>query len=78
MFGNSSLGLKLALSIRRDKAWLHKASFGQVLRCGVLRKDFPPASPPPPANPNASSCTVRRYIRDGNLFRENAAEGLGL
>ena len=22
--------------------------------------------------------TVRRYIRDGNLFRENAAEGLGL
>jgi len=21
---------------------------------------------------------VRRYIRDGNLFRENAAEGLGL
>jgi len=25
-----------------------------------------------------SLTTVRRYIRDGNLFRENAAEGLGL
>jgi integrase len=25
-----------------------------------------------------SVTTVRRYIRDGNLFRENAAEGLGL
>ena len=25
-----------------------------------------------------SSATVRRYIRDGNLFRDNAAEGLGL
>ena len=25
-----------------------------------------------------SSATVRRYIRDGNLFRNNAAEGLGL
>ena len=25
-----------------------------------------------------STATVRRYIRDGNLFRENAAEGLGL
>ncbi len=25
-----------------------------------------------------SVATVRRYIRDGNLFRENAAEGLGL
>jgi integrase len=25
-----------------------------------------------------SIATVRRYIRDGNLFRENAAEGLGL
>lgn len=25
-----------------------------------------------------SLATVRRYIRDGNLFRENAAEGLGL
>jgi integrase len=25
-----------------------------------------------------SVMTVRRYIRDGNLFRENAAEGLGL
>jgi integrase len=25
-----------------------------------------------------STTTVRRYIRDGNLFRENAAEGLGL
>ncbi len=25
-----------------------------------------------------SVTTVRRYIRDGNLFRENAAEGIGL
>lgn len=25
-----------------------------------------------------STSTVRRYIRDGNLFRDNAAEGLGL
>lgn len=25
-----------------------------------------------------STATVRRYIRDGNLFRDNAAEGLGL
>ena len=25
-----------------------------------------------------SLTTVRRYIRDGNLFRENAADGLGL
>ena len=25
-----------------------------------------------------SSATVRRYIRVGNLFRDNAAEGLGL
>jgi integrase len=25
-----------------------------------------------------SVTTVRRYIRDGNLFRENAADGLGL
>jgi integrase len=25
-----------------------------------------------------SVMTVRRYIRDGNLFRENAAGGLGL
>jgi integrase len=25
-----------------------------------------------------SLSTVRRYIRDGNLFRENAADGLGL
>ena len=25
-----------------------------------------------------SSSTLRRYIRDGNLFRDNAAEGLGL
>ena len=25
-----------------------------------------------------SSATLRRYIRDGNLFRDNAAEGLGL
>jgi integrase len=25
-----------------------------------------------------SVSTVRRYIRDGNLFRENAAGGLGL
>jgi site-specific recombinase XerD len=25
-----------------------------------------------------SVTTVRRYIRDGELFRENAAEGLGL
>jgi integrase len=25
-----------------------------------------------------SLSTVRRYIRDGNLFRDNAAEGLGL
>jgi integrase len=25
-----------------------------------------------------SLTTVRRYIREGNLFRENAAEGLGL
>ena len=25
-----------------------------------------------------SAATVRRYIRDGNLFRDNAAEGLGL
>jgi site-specific recombinase XerD len=25
-----------------------------------------------------STTTVRRYIRDGNLFRDNAAEGLGL
>jgi integrase len=25
-----------------------------------------------------SVTTVRRYIRDGNLFRENAAAGLGL
>jgi integrase len=25
-----------------------------------------------------SVSTVRRYIRDGSLFRENAADGLGL
>ena len=25
-----------------------------------------------------SLTTVRRYIRDGNLFRDNAADGLGL
>ena len=25
-----------------------------------------------------SVATVRRYIRDGNLFRDNAAQGLGL
>ena len=25
-----------------------------------------------------STATLRRYIRDGNLFRDNAAEGLGL
>jgi len=25
-----------------------------------------------------STTILRRYIRDGNLFRENAAEGLGL
>ncbi|MEO6759104.1 MAG: tyrosine-type recombinase/integrase [Saprospiraceae bacterium] len=25
-----------------------------------------------------STATLRRYIRDANLFRDNAAEGLGL
>ncbi len=25
-----------------------------------------------------SVATVRRYIREGNLFRENATEGIGL
>ena len=29
-------------------------------------------------NGHRSLTTVRRYIRDGNLFRENAADGLGL